>query len=213
MDKRHETTLRCVLTLTVIAVVCGVLLAVLYPILYVKPSVESISKNITAADFHLEEGISLDWQIEDLNEEKVKGRNASVTMVAKAEYDGYELYGILVKTGSDGKLQECEFAFYFIKDADGARSLRLLGNVLVKAVLVKDGSTSGRTFDYALANDKKGNVKDFEDYYTVIDKPAADVYGDFDTPKCGATKTVTAVDNAFRLAADYYYYTYGGGAL
>lgn len=203
MEKAKETTLRCVLTLTVIAVVCGVLLAVLYPILYVKPSVESISKNVTAADFGLADGTALDWQIEELNEGRIKGKNASVSMAAKAVVGSDEYYGILIKTGSDGKLQECEYAFYFDRSSDS----------LVKAIIVKDGSTSGRTFDYALANDKKGNVKDFEDYYAVIDKPAADVYGDFDTPKCGATKTVTAVDNAFRLAADYYYYTYGGGAL
>lgn len=201
MDKKKETTLRCVLTLTVIAVVCGVLLAVLYPILYVKPSVESISKNVAATDLGLAEGTALDWQIEELNEGRIKGKNASVSMAAKAVVGSDEYYGILIKTGSDGKLQECEFAFYF----DGS-------DTLVKAVIVKDGSTSGRNFDYALANDKKDNVKTFEEYYTVIDNPAADVYGDFDTPKCGATKTVTAVDNAFRLAADYYYYTYGGGA-
>ena len=201
MDKRHETTLRCVLTLTVIAVVCGVLLAVLYPILYVKPSVESISKNVAATDLGLADGTALDWQIEELNEGRIKGKNASVSMAAKATVGSDEYFGILIKTGSDGKLQECEFAFYF----DGS-------DTLVKAVIVKDGSTSGRNFDYALANDKKDNVKTFEEYYTVIDNPAADVYGDFDTPKCGATKTVTAVDNAFRLAADYYYYTYGGGA-
>ena len=200
MEKSKETALRCVTVLTVIAVVCGVLLAVLYPILYVKPSVDSISENVKAEELGLNEGTELKWTIEDLNESAVKGKGGEVIMAASAKTESEEYYGLLIRTGKDGKLQECRFAFYFRK-SDSA---------LLKAIIVEDGATSGRDFEYAKANDKLKNVRSFEDYYLSVTDTADKIYGEFDTPKCGATKTVTAVDNAFRIAADYYYKTYGG---
>ena len=205
MEKKKETTLRCVAVLTAIAVVCAVLLAVLYPLLYVAPSVENISKNVSNAELGADEGAVVDWKIEALDDGNVKGKGGSVQMVASAEVAGDTFYGILIKTKADGKLQECTFAVYIRKSDDK----------LFKFVTVEDGSTSGRDYAYAHANDKLKNVKSIEngDYYAIINGDADSVYGDFSVPKCGATKTVTAIDNAVRLAANYYYNVYGGGAI
>ena len=203
MEKKKETTLRCVLTLTVIAVVCGLLLAVLYPVLYVAPSVDILSDNISARELGASENVEVKWLREEtLNEPFVKAGGGSVVMAAKCETGGDVVYGILVKTKPAAKLGECKFSIY----------IRKSDNKLIKGVIVEDGSTSGKSFDYALENDKDGKVKTFDYYYKIVDKPSNDVYGAFDKPKCGATYTVTAVDNAFRIAADYYYNTYGGGA-
>ena len=184
--------------LTVIAVICGVLLAVLYPLLYVAPSVSSISDNVTAKDLGLDDATALVWNMTDVNENVPENKGGSVVMVAKAEAEGEEFIGVLVKTKAAAKLGETTYSFYFKSSEDR----------LLKAVIVEDGATSGRTFEFAKENDKLSNVKSFEDYYNVIDAPSAKVFGDFEKPKCQATYTVTAVDNAFRIAADYYYYTY-----
>ena len=204
MDKSKETTFRCVTVLTVIAIVCGVLLAVLYPLLYVAPSIDSIAGNVTVAELGLSEGAAVDWKMETLNDSFVKGKGASVQMVASLKTDDEEFYGILIKTNADGKLQECQFAIYIRKSDD----------MLFKGVITDDGATSGRDYAYAISHDKLDNIRSMYDgdYYAAINGSAAQVYGDYQTPKCGATKTVTAVDNAFRLAADYYYNVYGGGA-
>lgn len=204
MDKKKETTLRCVTVLTIIAVVCGVLLAILYPLLYVAPSVDSISANVTNAELGLADGATVEWNIEELNDSFVKGKGASVQMVATAKTDDDEFYGILIKTNADGKLQECQFAIYVRKSDD----------MLFKGVITDDGATSGRDYEYAITHDKLDNIKSMYDgdYYAVVSGSASDIYGNYETPKCGATKTVTAVDNAFRLAVDYYYNVYGGGS-
>ena len=205
MEKSKETTLRCVTVLTVIAVVCGVLLAVLYPLLYVAPSVDSIAANITNEELSLASGETAEWKIESLDDEFVKGKGGSIQLVASCKTATDTVYGILIRTKSDGKLQECQFVIY-VRSSDDA---------LFKGVIAEDGATSGRDYAYAQSHDKLGNIKSIEngDYYALINRPAQEVYGSFETPKCGATKTVTAIDNAFRLAANYYYNVYGGGAL
>ena len=201
--KKQETTLRCVTVLAVIAVTCGVLLAVLYPLLYVAPSVSSISDNVTAEELGLLSGESALWKrVDTLNESYVEGKGGSVVMAAETVAADREFVGILIKTKPAAKLGETTYSMYFDRKEDK----------LFKAVIVEDGATSGRTFEFALSNDKLKNIRPFESYYKVIDGSNDKVYGDFEKPKCGATYTVTAVDNAFRIAADYYFYTYGKGA-
>lgn len=202
MEKKKETTLRCVTVLTVIAVVCGLLLAVLYPLLYVAPSVASISDNVTAAELGLDDGAAIEWQKLELDAEYSEGNGGSVVMAAKAVSDGNEFFGLLLKTKPAGKLEECTYSAYFRKSDD----------MFIKLVIVDNGATSGRDFEYALANDKLKNVKAFDYYYRIIDRPADEVFGAFEKPKCGATNTVTAIDRAFRIAANYYYYALGGEA-
>ena len=200
--KKQETTLRCVTVLAVIAVTCAVLLAVLNPLLYVAPSVASISDNVTAKDLGLSGETALEWIKTEVDAERAEGKGGSVIMAAECVAGENKFVGLYVKTKAAAKLGETTYSMYFDVKNDK----------LVKAVIVEDGATSGRTFEFALKNDKLSNVKPIDSYYKIIDKPSKDVYGEFDKPKCGATYTVTAVDNAFRIAADYYYYVYGKGA-
>ena len=160
MDKKKETTFRCVAVLTVIAVVCAVLLAVLYPLLYVAPSVDSIAANVTNAELGVADDVKPEWKIEKLNDAKIKGKGGNVQMVASASIGEETYYGILIKTKADGKLQECTFAFYIRKSDDK----------LFKGTFVEDGATSGRDYAYAKSHDKLGNVKSIEngDYYATI---------------------------------------------
>ncbi len=195
-EKKKESTLRCVLTLSIIAVVCGVLLAVLNVLLYVAPSLDDITNNIHISDSDYDKEL---WVMDDVNADYEKGTGATVTMGASLDLENNDYCAVLVKTVAAGKLGECIFAFNFSKTE----------NKLVECVLVTDGSTAG--YNLAYAKEKLGDqIKDFEDYYLEI--TSATVFDDgYSIPKGGATLTTTAIDNAFKLAAKYYYYVYGGG--
>lgn len=187
--KKKETTFRCVATLTIIAVVCGLLLAVLNPLLYVAPTVDEITDNLSIEGKYSAE-------LEELDKELAKSvKGGTVQLVAKiTSENGTDYVGMLIKTNSDGQLGECKYAML----------INLATNELEQAVYVTDGSTAGR--NYATYGDKGEN---FDDYLIALD--SADVYDDFTYPKTGATKTLKAVNNAFKICANYYCNKYSEG--
>lgn len=190
MNKK-ETTFRCVLVLSVIAVICGLLLAVLNPLLYVAPSVDDLSKNYGGE-------LEGTWTIEELNADYVKGTGGKVLLAGKLSNESNEpiLYGLTIKTNSDAQLGECTYAIFF--DAKT--------NKIVEAKYLVDGSTGGKT--YSKYGDKGAN---FDSY--LVEVNSADVFAGFTYPQTGATKTLKAVNNAFIISANYYYNVYVvGGA-
>lgn len=198
MAKNKESALRCVIVLTVIAVVCGVLLAVLNPLLYVAPSANDISDYFT-----LEVENSGEWEVVELDSEFAgktsDPQKAAVNLVAKMT-NGSETYiGLLITTRASGNLAECKFVMFFTQS----------NNSLVDAKMTLDGSTGGK-YSYEEAILRAGaNGKKFEDYYGEITK--ADQFdGSYVVPSVGATLTLSAVDNAFKKAAYYYYNVFGG---
>ena len=201
---KKESTLRCVTVLVVIAVVCGVLLAVLNPLLYVAPSADDIAKQFDVVDlddYNATNGTAVEWAREETNVDFAGGGQdqAQVSLVAKLTLDDQTYVGLLIKTRASGDLGECQYAMFFTQS----------DNKLILAKIAKDGATAGKTFEYAIAN-KKGDLKLFEDYYVIID--SATVFDDgYKVPTCGATKTATSVDNAFKRAAYYYYNVYANG--
>ena len=68
--------------------------------------------------------------------------------------------------------------------------------------------SSGGKYSYSQAADKadadKKEIRRFEDYYVKIQSESQFDEG-YTVPKVGATLTLTAVDNAFKKAAYYYY--------
>lgn len=198
-DKKKESTLRCVTVLTVIAVICGVLLAVLNPLLYVAPTADDISGQFTIAA----EGAG-EWTLEDLDSDLAgktsDSSGAAVTLVAKMTATDETYYGLLIKTKASGNLSECTFVMFFTAS----------DNKLVDAKMSVDGSSGGKySYDSASAQtDSSGNKpKAFEDYYVVITS-ATQFDDDYTVPRVGATLTLTAVNNAFKKAAYYYYNAY-----
>lgn len=193
MANKKESTLRCVTVLTVIAVVCGVLLAVLNPLLYVAPSADDISSKF---DIVVEE--PSDWQIVELNQDlagKTTDKSgASVTLVAKMQAKDETYIGLLVKTKASGNLSECTFVMFFTAS----------NNKLVDAKISVDGSSGGKYTYEASYLRGNGQVKAFEDYYVEI--TSATLFDeDYKIPSVGATLTLTAVDNAFKKACYYFY--------
>ena len=184
---KKETTLRCVTVLTVIAVICGVLLAVLNPLLYVPPTVDDLANNFTA------EG---EWSIEELNADFEKGNGGKVLLAGKlTNAEGVVThYGLTIKTNSDAQLGECTYALYFDAQTD----------TLVEAKYIVDGTTGGKT--YAAYGDKGAN---FEDYLVQI--TSENVFDSYTYPQTGATKTLKAVNNALIMGARYYYNVYVAG--
>ncbi len=200
MADKKESTLRCVTVLVVIAVVCGVLLAVLNPLLYVAPTADDIAKQfdlVNLEEYNAQNGTESGWVLEELDEEKAGkvSDGAAVSLAAKLALKDEEYIGLLIKTKASGDLGECAFVMFFTKSDDK----------LSLAKISTDGTTAGKTYSYAQS--QNATVKKFEDYYKVIDK--ANAFDDgYSIPVCGATKTVTAVDNAFKKAAAYYYNVY-----
>ncbi len=184
---KKETTLRCVGVLTIIAVVCGLLLAILNPLLYVEPTVDEITNNVTLNGEYTA-------TVEELNSTFAKAvKGGSVQMVAKIKTADATYIGMTIKTNSEGQLGECTFAML----------INTATNKIEQATYVTDGSTAGRS--YSKYGDKGEN---FEDYLIVID--SANVFADYTYPKTGATRTLKAVNNAFIITANYYYNCYYG---
>lgn len=186
MDKKKETTLRCVLTLTIIAVVCGLLLSVLSQVLAVQPDPKVFNENY---------GEAVEFTVCDLDKEASKAiKGGKVLLVGRYTTDSVDVIALNVKSNGEGQLGECEYVMYFDTKTDK----------LFKAVMTVDGSTAGRT--YTKYGDKGEN---FESYLVTID--SQNPYKDFVYPglngvnKVGATKTLKAVNNAFIIAANYYY--------
>lgn len=192
MADKKESALRCVVVLTVIAVICGVLLAVLNPLLYVAPTADDISKYFT-----LDENALGEWEVIELNADfagKTSDKSgAAVSLFAKTTTESQTYYGILITTKASGNLSECKFVMFFTAS----------DNKLVDAKMTVDG-TSGGKYSYETASDKNANVKKFKEYYGVIESENQ-FDDDYSIPKVGATLTLTAVDNAFKKAAYYYY--------
>ncbi len=193
---KKESALRCVVVLTVIAVICGVLLAVLNPLLYVAPTADDISSQFT-----LDVENQGEWELLELNQEyagKTSDKaGAAVSLAAKMTAGEETYYGLLVTTKASGNLSECKFVIFF-KGSD---------NTLVDAKMSVDGSSGGK-YSYEAAADKaeadKKPVRTFEDYYVKVESATQFDEG-YTVPKVGATLTLTAVDNAFRKAVYYYY--------
>ncbi len=198
---KKESALRCVVVLSVIAVICGVLLAVLNPLLYVAPTADDISSQFT-----LNVENQGEWELLDLDQ-NFAGKTSdkagaavslSAKMVAGEGTDKAETYyGLLITTKASGNLSECKFVIFFRKS----------DNTIVDAKMSVDGSSGGK-YSYEAAADKaaaeKKPVRTFEDYYVKVES-ATQFNGDYTVPKVGATLTLTAVDNAFRKAVYYYY--------
>lgn len=192
MADKKESALRCVLVLTVIAVICGVLLAVLNPLLYVAPTADDVSKHFSIEGVNRE-----DWQVVELNTDyagKTSDKSgAAVNLFAKAEHEGETYYGMLVTTKASGNLSECKFVMFFTAS----------DNKLIEAKITVDGSSGGK-YTYESALNRSESVKGFEKYYVAIESENQFDDG-YSIPKVGATLTLTAVDNAFKKACYYYY--------
>lgn len=197
---KKESALRCVVVLTVIAVVCGVLLAVLNPLLYVAPTADDISSQFT-----LNVENQGEWELLELNQEfagKTSDKaGAAVSLAAKMtageKANSETYYGLLVTTKASGNLSECKFVIFF-KGSD---------DTIVDAKMSVDGSSGGK-YSFEAAADKaaadKKPVRTFEDYYVKVESATQFDEG-YTVPKVGATLTLTAVDNAFKKAVYYYY--------
>ncbi len=192
MAEKKESTLRCVLVLTVIAVICGVLLAVFNPLLYVAPTANDISDHFT-----LEVNNPGEWQVLELDSDlagKTSDKSgAAVSLFAKMTAENETYYGMLITTKASGNLSECKFVMFFTAS----------DNKLVDAKMTVDGSSGGK-YSYQSAQSKSESVRKFEDYYVTISSENQ-FTDDYSVPKVGATLTLTAVDNAFKKAAYYYY--------
>ena len=211
MAKKAESTLRCVLTLTIIAVICGLLLSVLNPVLAVEPSADDLEANFT-------EGYS--WTVLELKDCDTEG--GSVTLVAEGTKEGADtMIGMVVKTNADGKLGESTYAMYVNKTT----------HKLEKMCFIKEGATGGFTYDKYVSRDalsgNKGEVttgataltglltdpsaggeggepKNLEDFCGV-EVTSVEAFKGFNPPvKTGATKTANAVFNSFNIMAKYY---------
>ncbi len=211
MAKKTESTLRCVLTLAIIAVICGLLLSILNPVLAVEPTADDLEANFT-------EGYT--WKVLDLKDCDTDG--GKVTLVAEGTKTNEDtIIGLIVMTNSDGKLGESTYAMYVNKTT----------NKLDKVCFIKEGATGGFTFDKyvskkahagsigevatgataltglltdASASGEGGEPMDLEDFCGV-EITDAEAFSEYKPPvKTGATKTANAVYNSFNIMAKYY---------
>ena len=183
-------TIRAVTVLTVIAVVCGVILAVMNALLFVPPSLDDLSKNF--------EG---EWVMEELNEKFSSPSQGAVTIVGKTIKDGKEVIGIVVKVSPSGKYDGSKVAVYVDKWTD----------TIISSAVLSQGSTGGFSLEYAQKN-ADGKLKTYLDFNGVKITEAT-LNEKYDGPKTGATKTVTGFYDTFEIVAYYYYNVYGGGAV
>lgn len=182
-------TLKCVVTLAVIAVVCGLLLSVFNALLYVAPSLTDLSDSYAG-----------EWVKEDLNTNYSKTTGGNVSLVATLKDDGKEVIGLVVNTNADGKFSGSKVAVYIDKSTSS----------IIKAVPIEQGSTGG--FDLSYASDKAGDaLKSYKDFEGVV-ITGETVTDGYSGPKTGATKTVNAFYKTFNIAAYYYYNVYGGAS-
>ena len=217
-DSKKESTLRCVGTLAIIAVICALLLSVLNSLLYVAPKADDLVGVYPKLDGY-------EWTVRDVKDGSY-GAGGKVTLVAEGTKQGEDTYiGLLIKTDKNGKLNESVYAMFINKETD----------TLEYAALVTVGSTGGFDWNYAkehaggddvqtgataltalLSGDETANEqaewRDWESFYVKIDGEAALDYTDAVPAKTGATRTVTATYNAFDIAARYYYENYVKGA-
>lgn len=193
MAVKKETTLRCVGVLTAIAVICGLLLAILNPLLYVAPTVDDIKNNFgreTAAE----------WSVEEVDAKLAKGISCKVLMVGKLRESDKTYIGMTVHTNSDGKLGESTFVMYFDWEQ----------NTLIRARFISEGATGGYTYKDYCAGAIGDENADFSPYLVEITGKDIFANGKFNGLKTGATRTANSVDHAFNLAANYYYDKYFG---
>lgn len=216
MADKKQTTLRCVTTLAVIAVVCALLLSVLNSLLYVAPTADDIAGNYDKLAGYT-------WTVKDVDDGDY-GEGGRVTFVAEGTMEGKDSYvGMLVKTDKSGKLNESVYVMYF----------NLSDNSLEYATFASVGSTGGFDWDYAKSHAGGGDAttgataltgiltddkstadavwRDWESFYGVIGDEAALDHTDAIPAKTGATRTVTATYNAFDIAARYFYKNYVSG--
>ena len=220
MADKKESTLRCVGTLAIIAVVCALLLSVLSSLLYVAPSAADIEK--AAASYNALSGYS--WTVTEMKDGKY-GEGGRVTLVAEGTCEGKDTYvGMLIQTDKSGKLNESTYAMFFNKTT----------NTLEYATYASMGSTGGFDWAYAKAHagggddastgataltalltDDTSSVgaewRDWESFYVEITSETVNNHTDAVPAKTGATRTVTATYNAFNIAARYYYDNYVKG--
>ena len=220
MADKKESTLRCVGTLAIIAVVCALLLSVLNSLLYVAPTADDIAKNYDKLAGYT-------WVVKPTADGKY-GDGGRVTLVAEGTFEGKDTYvGMLVQTDKSGKLNESTYVMYFNKST----------NVLEYATYASVGSTGGFDWDYAKAHAGGGDDaqtgataltalltgdnasieaewRDWESFYGEITDLTVNDHTDAVPAKTGATRTVTATYNAFNIATRYYYENYvkGGGS-
>lgn len=180
-------TLKCVITLSVIAVICGLLLSVFNSILYVAPSLTDLSNSF--------EG---DWTKEELNSNFAKTTCGNISLVARLNSNGVDVIGLVVNTNADGKFSGSKVAVYIDNSTHS----------IIKAVPIEQGSTGG--FDLNYAFQKAGDsLKNYDDFKGVVISSESVTDG-YSGPKTGATKTVNAFYETFNIAAYYYYNVYGG---
>lgn len=211
MAKAKDSTLRCVMTLAIIAVICGLLLSILNPALAVEPTADDLKANY-------QDGY--EWQVLELKDSDTDG--GKVTLVAEGTKEGEPtVIGMVVMTNADGKLGESTYAMYVDKAT----------NKLVKACFIKEGATGGFTFDKYVSRDahankggevttgataltgilsdqtqsgNAGTPMNLEDFCGT-EITSADAFNGYNPPvKTGATKTANAVYNSFRIMAKYY---------
>ena len=215
---KKESTLRCVATLTIIAVVCAFLLSTLNFLLYVAPTVDALDGVYPALEGY-------NWEKTDTADGSY-GSGGKVTLAAVGKKDGGADYlGIIVTTDKSGKLNQSEYAMYFNLSTD----------TLEYAAFITEGATGGFNWQYAEShgtggggattgataltgllsgNDNAASEAELKVWNSFLNvKITSENVLDFtgNIPKTGATFTVTATYSAFNIAARYYYENYVKG--
>ena len=213
---KKESTLRCVATLTVIAVVCALMLSVLNFLLYVEAGADDLVGVYPKLDGYV-------WSVEETAQGDY-GAGGKISVVALGKKDGAEDYiGVIVNTEKNGKLNPSAYAMFFNKSTD----------TLEYAAFITEGATGGFDWEYAEAHAGGDDVSTGATALTALlsdenategaklktwsqlvnVKITSESVLDFtsDIPKTGATRTVAATYNAFNMAARYYYNVYVKG--
>lgn len=169
-----NSSLRCVLVLLVIAIVCVFLLAVLNDVLYVAPDMSVFAK--------AKDGEYTQVEIKD-----VATQSGKMVLLAEGKTtDGKDVVGMYVEGKKYGKADSFQLAIVVEKETDQ----------IVGAYMITDGSTGGYYYDAAALENAIGTEITSTNYVGFTDL--------IFTGASSKNNSSFAVMNAFQTAAEYY---------
>lgn len=169
-----NSSLRCVLVLLVIAIVCVFLLAVLNDVLYVAPDMSVFAK--------AKDGEYTQVEIKD-----VATQSGKMVLLAEGKTtDGKDVVGLYVEGKKYGKADSFQLAIVVEKETDQ----------IVGAYMITDGSTGGYYYDAAALENAIGTEITSTNYLSFTDL--------IFTGASSKNNSSFAVMNAFQTAAEYY---------
>lgn len=169
-----NSSLRCVLVLLVIAIVCVFLLAVLNDVLYVAPDMSVFAK--------AKDGEYTQVEIKD-----VATQSGKMVLLAEGKTtDGKDVVGMYVEGKKYGKADSFQLAIVVEKETDQ----------IVGAYMITDGSTGGYYYDAAALENAIGTEITSTNYLSFTDL--------IFTGASSKNNSSFAVMNAFQTAAEYY---------